>query len=159
MTESWQLRTHMIFIVDNLQHYLMADVLESQYSMLMKKLDHSTNFEEIRHSHDVFLSTIIAHTFINNKSVNHCLSELLKVCQQYCDYIKGVNPTISKDDMNPDKFVASLALNFSRQSGLLFKLLTSIQSRTTGTKLAQLLLRIDYNRYFSKHGHDIGKIV
>jgi hypothetical protein len=108
MTESWQLRTHMIFIVDNLQHYLMADVLESQYSMLMKKLDHSTNFEEIRHSHDVFLSTVIAHTFINNKSVNHCLSELLKVCQQYCDYINGVNTTISKDDKNPDKFVANL---------------------------------------------------
>ena len=160
MTDSWQLRTHMIFIVDNLQHYLMADVLESQYSMLMKKLDHSTNFEEIRYSHDVFLSTIISHTFINNKSVNHCLTELLKVCQQYCDYISGAYvTTTSKEDMNPDKFVSNLSLNFSRQSGLLFKLLTSIQSRTTGTKLAQLLLRIDYNRYFSKHGHDIGKIV
>ena len=83
MTESWQLRTHMIFIVDNLQHYLMADVLESQYSMLIKKFDQSTNFEEIRHSHDVFLSTITSHTFINNKSANHCLSELLKVCQQF----------------------------------------------------------------------------
>ena len=160
MTESWQLRTHMIFIVDNLQHYLMADVLESQYSMLIKKLDQSTNFEEIRHSHDVFLSTITAHTFINNKSVNHCLSELLKVCQQYCDHINGAstNPQI-QEDMIADKLIESLALNFSRQSGLLFKLLTSIQNRTTGTKLAQLLLRIDYNRYFSKHGHDIGKIL
>ena len=160
MNDSWQLRTHMIFIVDNLQHYLMADVLESQYSMLIKKLDHSTNFEEIRHSHDVFLSTITAHTFINHKSVNHCLSELLKVCRQYCDYMSGTNAAmISKEDTNAEKFIDNLALNFSRQSGLLFKLLTSIQSRTTGTKLAQLLLRIDFNRYFSKYGHDIGKIV
>ena len=160
MTESWQLRTHMIFIVDNLQHYLMADVLESQYSMLIKKLDQSTNFEEIRHSHDVFLSTITSHTFINNKSVHHCLSELLKACQQYCDHINGTNTNVlSKEDMNSDKFIENLALNFSRQSGLLFKLLTSIQNRITGTKLGQLLLRIDYNRYFSKHGHDIGKIV
>ena len=157
MTDSWQLRTHMIFIVDNLQHYLMADVLESQYSVLTKKLDQSTNFEEIRHSHDVFLSTITSHTFINNKSVNHCLSELLKVCQQYCDHINGVK-VISKEEVEVDKFISSLGLNFSRQSGLLFKLLTSIQNRTTGTKLAQLLLRIDYNRYFSKHGHDIGSI-
>ena len=147
----------MIFIVDNLQHYLMADVLESQYSMLTKKLDQSTNFEEIRHSHDVFLNTIMAHTFINNKSVNHCLSELLKVCQQYCDCIIGVNPAKSEDS-NEDKFIENLAVNFSRQSGLLFKFLSSIQNRTTGTQLAQLLLRIDYNRYFSKHGHDIGGI-
>merc|ERR1719412_1634029 len=126
---SWQLRTHMIFIVDNLQHYLMADVLESQYSMLIKKLDQSTNFEEIRHSHDVFLSTITSHTFINNKSVNHCLSELLKVCQQYCDHINGVKPTKSEENSNEDTIIENLAFNFSRQSGLLFKFLSSIQNR------------------------------
>ena len=146
----------------------MADVLESQYAMLMTKLDQSTNFEEIRRSHELFLASIIAHTFINNKSVNHCLSELLKVCHQYCDFVNDKNPfhpaavksveSGVAESTNEDKFISTLALNFSRQSGLLFKLLTSIQSRTTGTQLAQLLLRIDYNRYFSKHGHDIGKI-
>jgi gamma-tubulin complex component 4 len=124
----------------------------------VRKLDQSTNFEEIRHSHDIFLTTIMAHTFINNKSVNHCLSELLKVCQQYCDFTNDINPTKSEEESNEDNFIENLALNFSRQSGLLFKFLSSIQNRTTGTQLAQLLLRIDYNRYFSKHGHDIGKI-
>ena len=46
--------------------------------------------------------------------------------------------------------------NFSRQSSWLFKLLTSIKSHQTGSQLAQLLLRIDFNRYFSMYGHDIG---
>ena len=146
----------MIFVVDNLQHYLMADVLESQYSMLIKKLDQSTNFEEIRHSHDVFLSTITSHTFINNKPVNHCLSEIMKACQQYCEYVNGVKPITNEESEN---FIEHLSQCFARQSGLLFKLLSSIQNRTTGTKLGQLLLRIDYNRYFSKHGHDIGRII
>jgi len=30
LNEELQLRTHMMFVVSNLQHYLMADVLESQ---------------------------------------------------------------------------------------------------------------------------------
>ena len=47
----------------------MADVLESQYAMLLKKIDTSTNFEELRLAHDVFLTSVMAHTFINNKPV------------------------------------------------------------------------------------------
>jgi hypothetical protein len=47
----------------------MADVLESQYATLLKKIDSSTNFEELRHAHDVFLTSVTAHTFINNKPV------------------------------------------------------------------------------------------
>ena len=52
----------------------------------------------------------------------------------------------------------NLGLTFSRQSGLLFKLLSSLRNHHSGSHLAQLLLRIDYNRYFSKHGHDVGTI-
>ena len=51
-----------------------------------------------------------------------------------------------------------VALNFSRQSSLLFKLLSSIKNRQIGSQLSQLLLRIDYNRYFSTYGHDICKV-
>jgi hypothetical protein len=48
----------------------MADVLESQYAVLLKKVDTSKNFEELRHAHDVFLSSVTAHTFIDNKPVS-----------------------------------------------------------------------------------------
>ena len=82
-TDSWQLRTHMAFVVDNLQYYLMADVLESHFSQLLERLDQSTNFEELRHSHDIFLASIVSNTFVNNKQVNQCLTELLQSCLQY----------------------------------------------------------------------------
>ena len=73
----------MAFVVDNLQYYLMADVLESQFSQLLERLDQSTNFEELRHSHDIFLASIVSNTFVNNKPVNQCLTELLQSCLQY----------------------------------------------------------------------------
>ncbi len=53
-----------------LKHYLMADVLESQYAILLKSLASSSNFEELLHAHEVFLASVTAHTFINNKPVN-----------------------------------------------------------------------------------------
>ena len=150
-TDTWQLRNHMMFVVDNLQYYLMADVLESQFCLLMNRLDHSTTFEEWRHAHDIFLSSVISNTFVNNQPVNQCLTEMLHCCLQYCKLVD-----LQGDSKSP-KF-EELATNFSRQSSLLFKLLSSIKSRQTGSQLAQLLLRIDYNRYFSTYGHDIGKV-
>ena len=131
-----QVRAHMLFVVNNLQHYLMVDVLESQYSVLLSSLDNSSNFEEIRHAHDVFLSAIVAYTFVRNETVSQCLNGLLQACH---DYVETSDEETAK--------------TFARQSNLLFKVLSSIRGRSSGSQLAQLLLRIDYNRYFSKHGH------
>jgi hypothetical protein len=78
----------MMFVVDNLQYYLMADVLESQFSLLLERLKQSTNFEELRHSHDIFLSSVISNTFVNNKPVNQCLTELLQCCISYCQLVE-----------------------------------------------------------------------
>ena len=148
-TEAWQLRSHMMFVVDNLQYYLMADVLESQFSLLLNRLEHSSNFEELKQAHDIFLSSVISNTFVNNKPVNQCLTELLQCCIMYCKLMEF------QKDFKGQK-LQEISENFSRQSSWLFKLLTSIKSRQTGSQLAQLLLRIDFNRYFSMYGHDIG---
>ena len=109
----------------------------------------STNFEELRHSHDIFLSSVISNTFVNNKNVNQCLTELLQCCITYCHLVEWQG-----DHKGPK--LEEVSVNFARQSSWLFKLLTSIKSRQTGSQLAQLLLRIDYNRYFSTYGHEIG---
>ena len=65
-----QLRAHMLFVVNNLQHYLMVDVIESQYSQLLSRLDRSTNFEEIRHAHDLFVNSVVAFTFVRNDTLS-----------------------------------------------------------------------------------------
>ena len=75
---------------------------------------------------------------------------LLQCCISYCQLVE-----YGQGDQSGPK-LEEISVNFSRQSSWLFKLLTSIKSRQTGSQLAQLLLRIDYNRYFSTYGHDIG---
>ena len=77
------------------------------------------------------------------------MNELLSACLHFCR---------SFHDGADASRLSALGLAFSRQSGLLFQLLGSLKHHQQGTHLAQLLLRIDYNRFFSKHGHDIGTI-
>lgn len=129
-----QTRTHMTFLVDNLQYYLMADVLDTKISQLVNNMNKSSNFEEVKIVHDQFLTQVQASIFLHNPQVHKCLLDIMSTCLQFCSATDSTN----------------LCLNFSRQSSLLIQLLTSLRTHLAPSCLAQLLTRIDYNRYFSK---------
>jgi len=148
----WQVRCNMTFLVDNLQYYLMEDVLDTQVTSLTDKLARSTSFEEVRRDHELFLSTVSSHLFLHNQPVARCLRELLGVCLQFCA-AAGLGSASAPAD---DDLVRHLSTSFRRQAGLLLQLLTSLRHHLAGgSHLAQLLLRIDFNRYFTRQGqHD-----
>jgi hypothetical protein len=64
----WLTRNYMSFLIDNLQFYLQADVLETQFVELETKIKQSKDFEQIRMAHDTFLTKIQAQSFILNKT-------------------------------------------------------------------------------------------
>jgi gamma-tubulin complex component 4 len=72
-------RLHMSFLVDNLQFYLQADVLETQFAELEKRIAQSKDFEQIRFAHDTFLTKIQTQTFLLNKTVRG-KAEMYMVC-------------------------------------------------------------------------------
>jgi len=134
-----QTRQHMSFLVDNLQYYLMADVLETQVSELVSKLNKSKSFEDVRNYHEIFLNQVQASIFLLNAQVNKCLVNTMNVCLQFC-----------KMSSTEEADVSTYSTAFSRHFSLLLQLLTSLRHHLAPTNLAQLLTRIDFNRYFSK---------
>ena len=140
-----QTRRHMIFLVDNLQYYLMADVLDTQIAGLKLKLAKTTNFEDVKTFHDQFLSKVQASIFLFNDPVHKCLLDTLSVCLKFCSSSSPASQ-------------AALSSAFSRHSYLLLKLLSSLRHQVAPTSLAQLLTRLDYNRYFSRQErHNLGQ--
>lgn len=132
-----QTRQHMIFLVDNLQYYLMADVLDTQITGLKLRLSKTSSFEDVKLFHDQFLTQVQASIFLFNEPVNKCLVDTMNVCLKFCSSSSSASQT-------------ALSTAFSRHSFLLMKLLSSLRHQLAPTSLAQLLTRIDYNRYFSK---------
>ena len=59
----------MSFLLDSLQYYLMADVLDTRMSALTARLDRSTSFEEVKLCHDQFLTEVQASIFLHNPQV------------------------------------------------------------------------------------------
>ncbi|XP_010875986.2 gamma-tubulin complex component 4 [Esox lucius] len=151
----WRLRNHMAFLVDNLQYYLQVDVLESQFSQLLQQINSTRDFESIRLAHDHFLSNLLAQSFILLKPVFHCLNEILELCHNFCSLVsQNVAPLDERGTAQLDILVKG----FSRQSFLLFKILSSVRNHQINSDLAQLLLRLDYNKYYTQSGGTLGSL-
>lgn len=49
---------------------LQVDVIESQYGILVDKIQSTRDFEAVRLAHDQFLSALLAQSFVHMKSVS-----------------------------------------------------------------------------------------
>uniref|UniRef100_A0A8P4KSY2 Gamma-tubulin complex component n=1 Tax=Dicentrarchus labrax TaxID=13489 RepID=A0A8P4KSY2_DICLA len=150
----WRLRNHMAFLIDNLQYYLQVDVLESQFSQLLQQINSTRDFESIRLAHDHFLSNLLAQSFILLKPVFHCLNEILELCHNFCSLVS--QSVVSLDERGTAQ-LDILVKGFRRQSSLLFKILSSVRNHQINSDLAQLLLRLDYNKYYTQAGGTLGR--
>ncbi|KAM7405699.1 hypothetical protein PAMP_000127 [Pampus punctatissimus] len=151
----WRLRNHMAFLIDNLQYYLQVDVLESQFSQLLQLINSTRDFESIRLAHDHFLSNLLAQSFILLKPVFHCLNEILELCHNFCSL---VSQSVASLDERGTAQLDILVKGFRRQSSLLFKILSSVRNHQINSDLAQLLLRLDYNKYYTQAGGTLGSV-
>lgn len=59
----WQLRANMAFLVDNLQYYLYADVLDTQFARLAEQVAATRDFDATRKAHDEYLTALLTDTF------------------------------------------------------------------------------------------------
>lgn len=149
----WQLRHHMSFLVDNLQYFLQVDVIESQYGILVEKVNNTRDYEAVKLAHDHFLSALLAQSFVHMKSVAHCLYEILDMCTAFTSLVvRCETPMSHKDALQ----LESVAKNLQHHSKLLFKILSSVRSNSSNPHLAQLLLRLDFNKFFSISGGQFG---
>ena len=145
---AWRLRTNMSFLINNLQYYLQVDVLESQYTQLMKKLQESKDYETVKAAHYEYLNDLHGQCFLNMKPIIRSLDDIFNLCLQFCNMINNSEAgEINFDD------VSSMVINFRRFAVFLLTVLRGVKRKLLNSKylvnLAQLLMRIDYNQYFS----------
>jgi gamma-tubulin complex component 4 len=57
-------RNKLMFLVDNLLYYLQVDVVESQFSIMMNKIQETRDFEQILRAHNVFLANVLGLCFL-----------------------------------------------------------------------------------------------
>ncbi|XP_023954385.2 gamma-tubulin complex component 4 isoform X2 [Bicyclus anynana] len=154
-----QLHNKLMFLMDNLQHYLQADVLETNFSRLMDAVNRTNDFEKLKSAHATFLADILSQSFLTvtssdndsgdtmdslNNPVFCNIMELLKLCDSFCSMNE-----LGSDREAEDYYLQGYSERYNKLVKQLMQLLASFRDRPSGVYLARLLMRLDYNRWLS----------
>ncbi|KAL6444756.1 hypothetical protein ACFW04_002073 [Cataglyphis niger] len=149
-----QLRNNLVFIVDNLQYYLQVDVLESQYTVMETSMKSTRNFEDIQKAHSVFLANVMSQTFLlvngtgKKNSVNMLIHLLLRLCDDFI--LQASMWEVGNLLLTEKEELKTLCETLDSVMDWLTKTLNRVRAQPCGEHLARLLLRLDFNRWFSK---------
>lgn len=159
----WRLRSSMAYLVNNLQYHLQVDVVDALHKQLLDQIKTASDFQLVEEAHESFMEALITRSFLHNKVIRNTIDTVLRRCLRFCSLVdrfvrleglkagqaSGSAATGSQQQrLDPDKYVEldkafdDLAVSFSRDATFLYALLTRINSN--------LLLRVDFNGYFSK---------
>lgn len=68
--ELWNVRYKLSVIIDNIYYYLQVDVIESQFTQLIKKINECKDYKTIDNNHKIFIENIIKESFITQPVYN-----------------------------------------------------------------------------------------
>ncbi|XP_012058261.1 PREDICTED: gamma-tubulin complex component 4 [Atta cephalotes] len=149
-----QLRNNLIFIVDNLQYYLQVDVMESQYAIMEANMKNTRNFEDIQKAHSMFLANVMSQTFLlgsgtgKKNPVNKLIHLLLRLCDDFI--LQASMWEVGNLLLTEKEELKTLCETLDSVMDWLTKTLNRVRAQPSGEHLARLLLRLDFNRWFSK---------
>lgn len=152
------LRSNVAYLIDQLQYYLHVDVLETNYTALLKDIKGTTDFEAIRKAHHNFLGEIQAWSFLSGESEHDVtaapvaqLIDLIIILGFKIAFKFTHGPDIENQGSN----VLKLESNYEHVATLMVALLETSASRQHNSLMNQLLLRVDYNGFFSKKRNEM----
>ena len=138
-------RDHMSFLIDNLQYYVHVDIIEVQFAQLLEKMQSHPDFESLVAFHSHYLSTLLNQCLSQMNVVDQSLHDIFRLCLAFCNHIN------TKGMQHLDfHFLDQTVKDYERQTNFLFTILSGVEHHSSTAHLSQLLLRLDYNGYFTK---------
>ena len=126
-------------------------MLEALWQQLSAELQKSSDFEEVAKLHDNYLQKILEQSFLNYQEVLKSIQDVLYVSTKMCKFLSQLDADHLLDGDFAPRFL-QIKRDFETLSNKIFNMLNSYKesSHRSSPQLAQLLLRIDYNDFFSR---------
>lgn len=155
-----ELRRCMANFVDGFEWYLQVEVLQPKFDDLLRLLDdhlerkeqvltsssHQPFFDIVCSTHETLLDKVFAQCFVGQDQINTRLNASFTACFSLCDFVQELTVEALQYDHFIDTLTA-LETSFSRNVGLLVRLLLHMQHSSADSRIPALLARINFNRY------------
>lgn len=159
----WALRAELAFFVSQVLQYFQQDVIEAAHRKLLHTVDKSRDFDLVVCAHEDFLASVTAHCFLRTPELHDALMAALRVAALFCRLAATPMPAAASATATgaagrsrlPSVLgsraaeLRRLQAEFLNTVRSVLRMMNSMHKLGMHTQLSQLLLRLDYNGYFS----------
>lgn len=157
---AWALRSELSYFVSQVLLYFQQDVIEASHSRLLQAVQASKEFDELLTAHEGFLAIVTAHCFLKAPELHSALMAALRIGALFCSWANR-DASSGTPHLGPQQAAATvdaslstlelhrLQAEFTSTVRSVLRMMISMHQHGMHTHLSQLLLRLDYNGYFS----------
>lgn len=166
---AWALRAQLSFFVSQVLLYFQQDVIEVAHQRLLRVIEKSQDFDEVVAAHESFLATSASHCFLRAPDLHRALQSVLRIVATFCRFkfetvVRGSGGVAALvagwSEAQAARRATSVAaaqstelermhMEFTFTARSILTMMASMHRQGMHAHLSQLLLRLDYNGYFS----------
>jgi len=142
------LRNNMSFFLDNLWSYFHLDVLDVQWNKLDEAINNAKDFEELRKVHELYLTSISNQIFLSFPVIVKSIFAVITQCRRLINLLARTELGMNKHEIEEEYY--HLRKDFDIACSDMLSIITLLNKNQNSPYLYQLLLRLDYNGYYTK---------
>ncbi|GAB1597452.1 gamma-tubulin complex component 2-like [Argonauta hians] len=93
-TAAFALRQRMLNFVQNLEYYLMVEVIEPNWHIFLNKMETVSNIDDVLLHHGDFLHNCLKEGMMTNVDLLRIIHKLMVVCITFCNRIRRFNESL-----------------------------------------------------------------
>lgn len=134
----------MMNVIQNVEYYMMFEVIEPNFHTLLDKLKKVNNIDEVLYYHHHFLETCLHDCMLTNPTLLNSIFNLCNLSLEFCDLQQkpdDANPTISK-------IMVEFSNRFEEEMHKFLKLANAAYSTDPTEKFVNLIHRFNFNHFY-----------
>ncbi|EGC38081.1 hypothetical protein DICPUDRAFT_53526 [Dictyostelium purpureum] len=146
------LRHRMINFLQNLEYYMMLEVLEPNWNKMKNSIKTSKTVDDVIRIHNDFLETCLTECMLTDTKLVHILMKFMSLCIHFSNFTNDMFKDENKIDIDlVKKTIQNSELKFHTILKLLLETLRSFSTLESNKHMIHLIQRLDYNNYYSNY--------
>ncbi|XP_067638789.1 gamma-tubulin complex component 2 homolog isoform X2 [Eurosta solidaginis] len=146
---AFTLRQRMMNAVQNLEYYMMIEVIEPNWHIFIQNMSKVENVDEVLSFHQDFLDSCLKNCMLTDTTLlNRSIFKLCNICLKFCEFIQSESSLAPNDTFS--ERVKRFDLEFTGLLIGLLKQINDVASDNPSDRFINLVHRINFNSFYNQ---------
>lgn len=146
---AFTLRQRMMNAVQNLEYYMMIEVIEPNWHIFIQNMNKVENVDEVLSFHQDFLDSCLKNCMLTDTTLlNRSIFKLCNICLKFCEFIQSESSLAPNDTFS--ERVKRFDLEFTGLLIGLLKQINDVASDNPSDRFINLVHRINFNSFYNQ---------